>query len=378
VHFAFVEDQELLRATTRKFLESRHPIAATRAHLEDASTFDREVWRDGAALGWTAMLVPEEHEGGSITDQPVVDLVALAEELGRQLYPGPVLATNVVADVIASAGSEAQRKEHLPPIAGGETVAAWCLSGDGSADLEAVDVTLEDAGPNGLRLRGCARFVHDAHVADLLLVTARDGAGLSLLAVPAASAGITTRVLTAMDLTRRFCEIRFDDVSVDASQAMGERSRARGGVDGALRLATVLQAAEAAGAAEHLFELTVQYAKDRVQFGRTIGSFQAIKHRLADLLIEVEAMRAAERYAALAVADDRDDRDEAVAVAGSFVPEAFAHLCGEAVQLHGGIGFTWEHDVHLFLRRAKTDQLLYGEPSWHRERLVSIIEGAAG
>jgi alkylation response protein AidB-like acyl-CoA dehydrogenase len=138
----------------------------------------------------------------------------------------------------------------------------------------------------------------------------------------------------------------------------------------------VLQAAEAAGAAEHLFEMTVQYAKDRVQFGRTIGSFQAIKHRLADLLIEVEAMRAAARYAALAVADDRDDRDEAVAVAGSFVPEAFAHLCGEAVQLHGGIGFTWEHDVHLFLRRAKTDQLLYGEPAWHRERLVSIIEAA--
>ena len=377
MQFAFGEDQELLRRTTRKFLDSRHPIAATRSRIENDVTLDRDVWREGAGLGWTAMLVPEEYDGGSITDQPVVDLVALAEELGRQLYPGPVLATNVVADAIATSGTDGQRKEHLPAIAAGDSIATWCLTGDGSTDLAAVEVCINGKGAN-LRLTGCARFVHDAHVADLLLVTAREGDDLSLVTVPADTAGVTTRVLGAIDLTRRFCEVRFDDVAVDPSQVHGDRGNAHESIERALRLATVLQAAEAAGAAEHLFELTVQYAKDRVQFGRAIGSFQAIKHRLADLLIEVEAARAAARYAALAVADNRDDRDEAVAVAGSYVREAFSHVCGEALQVHGGIGFTWEHDVHLFLRRAKTDQALYGEPSWHRERLVSVIEAAEG
>ena len=376
MRFAFGDDQELLRSTTRKFLESRHPIATTRSRIENDNTLDRDVWQEGAGLGWTAMLVPEEYDGGSVTDQPVVDLVALAEELGRELYPGPVLATNVVADAIAAAGTDEQRKEHLPAIAGGDCIATWCLTGDGSTDVASIDVSIDSTDPSALRLNGCARFVHDAHVADLVLVTARDGDGLSLLTVPTDTMGVATRVLGAIDLTRRFCEVRFDDVPVDASRFLGDRGLASESIERALRLATVLQAAEAVGAADHLLEMTVQYAKDRVQFGRAIGSFQAIKHRLADLLIEVEAARSAARYAALAVADSRDDRDEAVAVAGSYVREAFARVCGEALQIHGGIGFTWEHDVHLFLRRAKTDQLLYGEPSWHRERLVRIIEGA--
>jgi alkylation response protein AidB-like acyl-CoA dehydrogenase len=155
---------------------------------------------------------------------------------------------------------------------------------------------------------------------------------------------------------------------------VGETGRAGTLVERALQIATVLQSAEAVGAAEHLLERTVQYTKDRLQFGRAIGGFQSVKHRLADLLVQLEAARAAARYAALAVADDRPDRDEAVAVAGSFVRDACAYLAGEALQIHGGIGFTWDHDVHLFVRRAKADQALYGEPSWHRERLTSIME----
>jgi alkylation response protein AidB-like acyl-CoA dehydrogenase len=182
------------------------------------------------------------------------------------------------------------------------------------------------------------------------------------------------RVMRGIDLTRRWCEVRFDGVAVSDSSVLGEPGAAAAATARAGQLATVVQAAEVVGAGEALFERTVQYAKDRVQFGRAIGSFQALKHRLADLLMELEAARVATRYAALALADDRDDRDEAVAVAGAYARDAIAHLCGESLQLHGGVGFTWEHDVHLFLRRIKSEQLLYGEPWRHRERLCAIAE----
>ncbi len=215
--------------------------------------------------------------------------------------------------------------------------------------------------------------MHAADDATLLLVTAREPeGGVVNLLVPRPTAGLTGRVLTGLDLTRRFGEVRFDGVTVPG------RAELAGGwavVERCLSVATVLQAAESVGAADHLFTSTVEYAKRRVQFGRTIGSFQAIKHRLADLLIELEGMRAAAHYAALALGDGLPDADEAVATAGSYVDDAFAHLSGEALQLHGGIGFTWEHDVHLFVRRAKVNQVLYGDGPWHRERLDPSARG---
>ncbi len=376
MQFAYSEDQELLRETTRRFLRDRHPVAAVRARLDVRDDLDRQVWRDGAALGWTALLVPERCGGGSVTSQPLVDLVAVAEELGRELYPGPVLATNVVADVVARAGDESQQARLLGPIASGECAAAWCLTGDGSVDLDQVAVVLAPGGDGSARLDGVARFVHDAHLADVLLVACSSRSGPSLVVVARSSEGVSTRVMAGIDVTRRLCEVRFDGVAVSRADILGPEGDADHAIDRARRLATVVQAAEVVGAGEALFERTVQYAKDRVQFGRTIGSFQAIKHRLADMLIELEGARAAARYAAFAIADDRDDRDEAVAVAGSYARDAVAHLCGEALQLHGGIGFTWEHDTHLYLRRVKSEQVLYGEAWWHREQLCRLTEAS--
>jgi alkylation response protein AidB-like acyl-CoA dehydrogenase len=373
LHFAYSEEQELLRNTTRRFLRDRHPLAALRRCLEEPDTFDRQVWRDGAALGWTALLVPETHDGGSVTNQPLVDLAALAEELGRELYPGPVLATNVVADALARDGSARQRDRYLPSIARGDTAAAWCLTEDGSIDLGNIGVVLTGVA-RGARLDGVARFVHDAHVADLLLVTCEARSGPSLALVPLPAEGVAVRVMTGLDLTRRLCEVRFDGVEVPLENVVGAVGEAAAAIDRGLQVAAVVQSAELVGAGEALLERTVQYAKDREQFGRPIGSFQALKHRLANLLIELEGARASARYAAFAVADDRDDHDEAVAVAGSYVREAVAHLCGESLQLHGGIGFTWEHDVHLYLRHAKSEQVLYGEPWRHRERLCALAE----
>jgi alkylation response protein AidB-like acyl-CoA dehydrogenase len=373
VHFAYNEDQELLRSTTRKFLEQNCSLTSLRQVLESYVTINRSIWKEGAALGWTTFLVPTEHDGGSITDQPIVDLAGLFEELGRQLYPSPLLETNLVADAIAKYGNASQQQSYLGSIARGELVATWCLSGDGTTYPESVEVHAEVTGEN-VQLNGTARFVRDAHVADLLLVTTTSSVGLSLVAVPMPAAGVTIRVLQGLDLTRRICEVNFDNVTFPIDSIVGSLGDGPAIVDNALQLATVLQSAECAGAAQHLFEATVQYCKDRFQFGRAIGSFQAIKHRLADLQVRVEAMTAASRYAALTLADRTIDCNEAIATAGSYVRESFAELCGDSLQLHGGIGFTWEHDVHVFLRRSKSEIGMYGDPYSHRERLCGLLE----
>ncbi|MGP0029464.1 MAG: acyl-CoA dehydrogenase family protein [Acidimicrobiales bacterium] len=371
--FDFGEDQELLRATSRRFLAEHQPLSEVRRAMEETDLFDEALWRRGAELGWTAMLIPAEYEGGSVTGQPLVDLVVLAEELGRELNPGPLVPCNVVADAIARSGNEVQGKEHLARIARGEVTCAWCLSADGSPEPSSVAVRAKRHG-DGWRLEGVARYVHAAQDATLLLVTAKDGDEVLNLLVPRPVGGLSVRTVRGLDLTRRFGEVRFEGVEVPTAAVLS------GGwdvVERGLALATVLQSAESVGAADLLFEATVDYVKKRVQFGRTIGSFQAIKHRLADLLIELEAMRAAAHFAALALGDDLGDAAEAVATAGAWVDDAFAHLSGEALQLHGGIGFTWEHDVHLFVRRAKVNQVLYGDGSWHRERLVRLVETAS-
>jgi alkylation response protein AidB-like acyl-CoA dehydrogenase len=372
--FGFNEDQELLRATTRRFLAEHQSLGQLRRRLEEPDVFDEAVWRRAAELGWTAMLIAPDFEGGSVTGQPLVDMIVLAEELGRVLHPGPFVPTNVVADAIARFGTEEQAKEHLPGLARGERTAAWCLSGDGSPEPHAVEILATPDG-DGWRLDGTARYVHAGGNAGLFLVVARTPDGeIGHHLVPGQAPGLTVRAVSGLDLTRRFSQITFDGVS---ARTGSELRAGWGAVEHCLAVATVLQAGESVGAAEAVFESTVEYAKKRVQFGRTIGSFQAIKHRLANLQVELEAMRVAAEYASLALGDALEDAPQAVATAGAYVDDAFAHLCGEALQLHGGIGFTWEHDVHLFLRRAKVNQVLYGDGAWHRERLLRLVEGTS-
>jgi alkylation response protein AidB-like acyl-CoA dehydrogenase len=371
VDFGFNEEQELLRTTTRRFLADQQPLARVRLSMEEPDVFNAALWRQGAELGWTAMLIPPAFEGGSVTEQPLVDLLVLSEELGRTLNPGPFIPCNVVAGAIARFGTEAQAKDHLPRLAHGDVTAAWCLSGDGSPDTGGVEVRAERAG-DGWRLQGVARYVQAAQHASVLLVVATDPEGaVCHFLVPRPTPGLSERTLSGLDLTRRFAEVRFEGVTVSPASVLPAGVEA---VDYCVSLATVLQSGESVGAADLLFTETVEYLKKRVQFGRTIGSFQAIKHRLADLLLQVEAMRAAAHYGALALGDGLDDEAEAVATAGAYVDDAFARICGESLQLHGGIGFTWEHDVHLFGRRAKVNQILYGDGAWHRERLVRLLE----
>ncbi len=377
--FAFGEEHELLRSTTRRFLAEHQSRAHVRQVMEGPDPFDPGLWRRGAELGWTAMLVPEEYGGGSVTAQPMVDLVAIAEELGRELNPGPFVPTNVVTAAIARFGSQEQQATYLPALARGETTAAWCLSGDGSPEPASITVQATPEG-GGWRLDGVSRYVHGAGHAGVLLVVATQPDGLVNLLVPRPAPGLSDRTLSGLDLTRRFSELTFDGVLVPGGNELRDDRpvpRPHKGwsvMTACLQVATILQAAESVGAAEVLFEETVDYLKRRQQFGRTIASFQAIKHRLADLQMELEAMRVAAEYAGLAYGDTFEDADLAVDTAGAYVDDAFAHLAGEALQLHGGIGFTWEHDVHLFVRRAKVNQVLYGDGAWHRNRLLFVTE----
>ena len=369
MNFDFDDDQMLLRETVRRFLEERQSLEWVREVLEAPQTFHVGLWQQAAELGVAAMLVPDEFGGGSITSQPLVDLLVYAEEFGRLLNPGPLLVTNVVADALARSGDAGLAGDWLPRLVSGDIVATWALSEDGTPDGISMQVTRE-AG-NEIRITGSAHYVHELAAADLVLVTALLDGEPVLVAVPKDTEGVTVTARQGIDLTRRFGSLHLKDVRLSEMHLLdgGHTAFLR-----AVEVATVIKCAEATGAAAALFERTVEYLRDRVQFGRTIGSYQVIKHRLADLQIEVEAMRAATYYAALALSDDLEDVHEAVATAGEYVPSAFAHLTGDSLQLHGGIGFTWEHDVHLFVRRSKSDQPLYGDPSWHRARLLSLIE----
>ena len=333
------------------------------------------LWQQGAELGWTAMLVPEEHGGGSVTEQPMVDLVALAEELGRELNPGPFVPTNVVAAAIARFGSQAQQATYLPGLARGEATAAWCLSGDGSPEPAAVAV---HADPRGRRLatRRCLPVRARGDQASLLLVVARQPDGLVNLLVPRMPPDSVYGALSGLDLTRRFSELTFDGVIVPEGNELSDDRllpRPHKGwsvMTACLNVATILQAGESVGAAEVLFEETVEYLKRREQFGRTIASFQAIKHRLADLQIELEAMRVAAEYAALAYGDEFEDADLAVDTAGS--------LCGRRLRPSGrrsAAAARWDR-IHLGARRAPLRAPGQGQPGALRRRGVASRSAA--
>jgi len=262
VDFGFSEDQELLRATTRRFLAEHQSLADVRLSVEEPDVFDAALWRQGAELGWTAMLIPPEWEGGSVTEQPLVDLVVMAEELGRTLNPGPFVPCNVVAGALARFGSPAQVEQYLPGLARGELTAAWCLSGDGTPEPGAVDVRAWRVGDTAWQLDGVARYVQAAQNASVLLVVATGPDGeLCQVLVPRPSAGLSERTLTGLDVTRRFAEVRFEGVTVPAANLLPGGQDA---VDHCVSLATVLQSAESVGAAELLFQETVDYLKKRV------------------------------------------------------------------------------------------------------------------
>jgi alkylation response protein AidB-like acyl-CoA dehydrogenase len=308
-----------------------------------------------------------------------VELCLLQEEQGRRLVASPFFATSALAaPLIIACAAAAQRRALLPRIASGELRIACALGGtDGRPPPDGISVSLAGGG-EGFTLNGVADFVIHGDAADVLLVLARSALSqgadaVSVAAIPAATAGVGIHPQVMLDLTRPMARVEFRDVSVRREQLLGEPGAAGGSLEQALDLARIALASEALGGAEQVLEMTTAYLKERTQFGRPIGSFQALKHRLADMMIEVEAAKSAAWYAAC-VADERpEELAEAAAIAKSYCCDAFFDCAANAIQLHGGIGFTWEHEAHLYFKRARATATLLGSPAWQRERLVRRV-----
>ena len=374
MQFGLTDDQQLFRETTAKFLEDTCPLDVVRRVAEDEPEgFDRGWWRRGAELGWISMLVSEEHGGGCVSGNPLADLQLVAEEMGRLVSPGPLIPTNVVAAALSRVGTPAHLKQ-LAGLVGGETVATWCPDGTlvgtaGPADggIRAV------AHGDGFVLEGTSRPVEAGGEADLILVTAPSDRGLAQFVVPAGTPGLTTIPAESLDLVRRFARLRFEQVEVAADAVLGEPGSVDADVERQLEDAVVLQCAEMVGAVDRVLEFTIEYAQDRFSFGRPLASYQALKHRFADMKMWLEASYASAEAAARAVDSGSDHAAELVSVAKSYIGDHGPFILSECVQLHGGIGVTWDHDLHLYLRRVVQDQTQFGTPRHHRERVAVAI-----
>ena len=366
------DDQELFRETTARFIEARCPLPRVRELADQAVAHDPSVTRDAGELGWFALFVPEEFGGGSVSGSPLQDAVIVAEERGRFVQPGPFVATNVVAAAIARDGTPDQQQTYLSALASAELTASWAISDrSGLPVAGAVRATPRDGGSV---LDGTAGLVSEGAAAGVFLVTAADadGDGVTQFLVPADTAGVTVLPLGGLDITRRFVDVRFDGVALDADAVLGGAADASTSVDRQLDIAIALTLAESVGAMRRLSEITVDYAKARTAFGRPIGSFQALKHLLADASLAVELSTAGAWAAAQAVAEDRPTASEIASIAKAYAGDAGVEVALACLQAHGGIGFTWEHDLHFYLRRLTADRVLYGDPAWHRERICRI------
>jgi alkylation response protein AidB-like acyl-CoA dehydrogenase len=367
-------DQELFRDTTRKFLTATVPLTQVRALADNPAGFERGWWRKGAELGWTSLLVDEQHRGGSVSGDGLRDLALVAEEMGVMVSPGPLIATNVVAQTLSRDASDELAESVLPGLMAGEAIAAWCVAEPGQP-VTPDGVTLQARRDgDGFALSGVKRPVEAGAEADWLLVTARGPDGLSQFLVPSSAPGLRITALRGLDLVRRHAEIRFDNVRVPAAGVVGVPGDASLSFERQLQTALVLQCAEIVGATNHVFDFTVQYAFDRSSFGRALASYQALKHRFADMKLWIESAQAITVDATRAVQAGAPDAAEVARVAKAYVGERCPELIQDCIQMHGGIGVTWDHDLHLYLRRVVSHRQIYGDPIQHRDQ-VAILAG---
>jgi alkylation response protein AidB-like acyl-CoA dehydrogenase len=361
-------EQELLRDTAARFIDAACPLPTVRQLIGSETGMPPDYLRDAGGLGWFALLVPEDLGGGTVSGAGLSDLAIVAEERGRALQPGPFVGMNVVAAALAGAGTPQQQAEVLPGIRDGVSVATWVI-GDGVAGPgRGGSVTATSRGPD-VALSGGAGPVPGAAQADWLLVSAAGGDGVSRFVLEPTTPGVTVTPLDGLDVTQRFASVAFDDVVVPASSMVGDPGRSGPAVEDQLHQACALTTAETVGAMDSLFELTRSYAVDRTAFGRPIGSFQAVKHQLADMSLSLEASKAVAAVAVRAVQERWEDVGPVVSMAKSWVADAGVDLVQGCAQVFAGIGFTWEHDLHLFLRRITMNGLLFGQADWHRERI---------
>lgn len=376
MNFGFNDEQELLRSTARKFFENECGSDTVRRLMETPEGISPDLWTKIAEQGWLGLVFPEAYDGMGLG---LVDLVVLMEEMGRAVVPGPYFSTVLLGGLaVLEAGSEAQKKEWLPKIAAGDkrVALAWM---EPSAQLGPAGVTLTAVEKGGrYTLSGTKLFVHDAHTADALVVAARTrpGAGaegVSLFLLPRDTSGLRVTLLPTMDQTRKLCEVTCADVTVGADALLGAAGAGWAPLGRVLDRATVALCAEMCGGAQKVLDMTVEYAKIRQAFGRPIGSYQGVKHRAADMLVDVENGKSITYYAAWALDEGAPEAPLAVSMAKAYVSDAYRRVAAAGIQLHGGIGFTWEHDLHLYFKRAKGSEFTFGDATHHRERVAQLV-----
>jgi alkylation response protein AidB-like acyl-CoA dehydrogenase len=358
MQFGLNESQEILRESARKFFAGECPIAEVRRLMDTDTAFDANLWTKLAEQGYTGIIFPEEFGGVGLG---IVELILLMEEAGRAPLPGPLFSTVALAGTVLNAvASNEQKKKHLAPICRGEARSTVAFLEDSASwDLTAVHLTAT----NG-KLKGQKLFVPDAAIADWLIVVARNG----IFLVDSKAPGVLIEPMLGMDLTRKLYSVHFDNAS---AEKIGETSGSE--FSRAFDIATAALAAEMVGGMQRTLDLTVEYAKTRKQFGKPIGIFQAVQHQCADMYLETESSRSAVYYAAWALQENAPDAAAAVSIAKMYASDASRTVGNRGIQVHGGMGFTWENDIHLYYRRAKASETAFGDASFHRERLARLV-----
>lgn len=380
MNFGFTEEQELLRRQVRKFLDDRSPLEAVRQVPETPEGYSVELWKEMAALGWLGLIIPEPYGGAGLT---WVDFIILLEETGRSLLPSPLVSTLLAAAAIDRVGSEPQKERYLPGLADGTRIGTLALlDGSGALGPEGVTVRATPDG-SGLRVTGTKRFVMDPTAATVFVVAVQtvdapgDGAGdgadhLALAVVEAGSSGVKAAGFATLDQTKRMGSLSLTDVRI-APEALLCRGRVAADALRALQsLGAIAVTAEAVGAAEEAHRLTVAYAKERVQFGKPIGRYQAVKHPLAEMYVDIESFKSLLYYAAWVADEDPAGLDRAASYAKAYASEAFARIGIDGVQLHGAVGYTDEFDIQLYLKRAKWVRAAFGDADFHYDRIGAL------
>jgi alkylation response protein AidB-like acyl-CoA dehydrogenase len=374
MQFELTETQQTLKNTVRKFLAAECPMAEVRRLMDTDTAFDAALWRKIAEQGWMGMLIPEQYGGFGMG---MVEMAATMEEMGRALLPGPFFSTVLMAGtLVEKAGNESQKQKYLGAIARGEAKAAVAFLEDPPYWTPQTVQMKARASAGGYVLDGAKLFVQDAAVADFLVVIARVEGELALFVVARNTPGVAVRPMSSMDLTRKAYEVVFEGVRVASDDMLASGASALDALTRARAIATTGLVAEMTGGMQRLLELTVEYAKTRKQFGRPIGQFQAVQHQCADMLVYTESSRSAAYYAAYAIQEGIPEAPLAVSVAKAYASEAYRETGNRAIQVHGGMGFTWENDAHLYYRRAKVSEQMFGDAAFHREQIARMVVDA--
>src|SRR5438093_1377908 len=371
------EQQEMLKNFARDFLEKECPESLVREMEEDEKGYSPELWQKMAQQGWMGLIIPEEYNG---TGMNVCELVALLEEFGRALVPGPFISTVVLGGVpIMEAGTEEQKQQFLPKIASGEMIMTMALT-EPSAKWTADGVQLEaKKDGNDYVLNGTKLFVPDAHVSDRMIVVARTAKGakpedgITLFFVDSTADGVKFEQLKTIAADKQ-CEVTFENVRIPAEHMLGQEGKGWPIVERTKKIATVAACAYLVGLSQMDFDVTLNYAKERVQFGRPIGSFQAIQHKLADAVIDVDGSRFITYKAAWSLQEGEPDADLMISMAKAWTSDASRRVVAHGQQIHGGIGFTKEYKIQLYFRRQKWMELMWGDADYHRELVAQKLE----